>query len=113
MLSGLQTACCTACMLHCVDCAVQDSLRCTHAQSCKRSCVLACACRDSGQLLIQWHTNGRTKWVKRLNLILQDEDRAGFRFRLLQAQRRRDEVRHVVCKLVHMHMRGLMGCVPS
>jgi hypothetical protein len=32
--------------------------------------------------------------VKRLNLILLDEDRAAFRFRLKQAQRRRDEVRY-------------------
>jgi hypothetical protein len=48
--------------------------------------------RPAQQLLIQWEVNGRTKWVKRLNLVLQDEDRAAFRFRLLQAQRRRDEV---------------------
>lgn len=55
-------------------------------------CACVCSCRGSEQLLIQWHANGHTKWVKRLNLILQDEDRAAFRFRLLQAQRRRDEV---------------------
>jgi hypothetical protein len=63
--------------------------------TCARDCcAVLCACRSSEQLLVQWHANGRTKWVKRLNLILQDEDRAAFRFRLLQAQRRRDEVRY-------------------
>lgn len=66
--------------------------------ACAHPCVLPrlrprLCCRSSEQLLIQWPANGRTKWVKRLNLILQDEDRAAFRFRLLQAQRRRDEVR--------------------
>jgi hypothetical protein len=42
--------------------------------------------------LIKWQSNGLTKWVKRLNLVLLNEDRAAFRFRLKQAQRRRDEV---------------------
>lgn len=55
-------------------------------------CCCGVECRSCEQLLIHWHSNGRTKWVKRLNLILQDEDRAAFRFRLMQAQQRRDEV---------------------
>jgi hypothetical protein len=59
------------------------------------------ACRTKEQFFIQWQSNGRTKWVKRLNLILLDEDRAAFRFRLKQAQRRRDEVRHML-PVVHV-----------
>jgi hypothetical protein len=61
-----------------------------------RCCLLITwcgCCRPGAQLLIQWASNGRTKWVKRLNCILLAEDRAAFRFRLLQAQRMRDEVR--------------------
>lgn len=41
---------------------------------------------------IRWDSNGQHKWVKRLNLLLVEEDRAAFRFRLRQAHRRRDEV---------------------
>jgi len=64
---------------------------CCHTK-CAAAATVPYTSRSSEQLLIQWCANGRTKWVKRLNLILQGEDRAAFRFRLLQAQRRRDEV---------------------
>lgn len=79
---------------------------CAFVRVCVRACDIPCVlprlhlpmcCRSSEQLLIQWAANGRTKWVKRLNLILQDEDSATFRCRLLQAQRRRYEV----CACLH------------
>ena len=42
---------------------------------------------------MQWAASGKTKWAKRLNLLFADESKTGFRFRLRQARRRRDEVR--------------------
>lgn len=43
---------------------------------------------------VQWASTGKAKWVKRLNLFFENESRTGFRFRLRQARRRRDEVGH-------------------
>lgn len=51
-----------------------------------------CFLRFKDQWLIQWQSNGRSKWVKRLNLLFRDESRTGFRFRLQQARRRQEEV---------------------
>ncbi len=42
---------------------------------------------------VQWLQTGRRKWVKRLNLFFHGESRPGFRFRLRQARRRKEEVR--------------------
>ncbi|KAL6760569.1 hypothetical protein V8C86DRAFT_3089765 [Haematococcus lacustris] len=41
---------------------------------------------------IEWEASQRRKWVKRLNLFFANESRIGFRFRLRQARRRKDEV---------------------
>uniref|UniRef100_A0A383V949 AAA+ ATPase domain-containing protein n=1 Tax=Tetradesmus obliquus TaxID=3088 RepID=A0A383V949_TETOB len=70
------------------------------------ACVVLQYDRAKEQFLIQWQSNSKTKWVKRLNMILLDEDRGAFRFRLKQAQRRRDEIErearysHYVSKLL-------------
>ena len=42
---------------------------------------------------IQWvAAPRRLKWVKRLNLFFEDESKLGFRFRLRQARRRKEQV---------------------
>ncbi len=41
---------------------------------------------------ITWQSSGKAKWVKRLNLFFADESRIGFRFRLRQARRRKEEI---------------------
>ncbi len=51
---------------------------------------------------MQWAASGKAKWAKRLNVLFADESKAGFRFRLRQARRRRDEVRRTAC-LVPAH----------
>lgn len=71
------------------------------------------ACRAKEQFLIQWQLNTRTKWVKRLNLILLDEDRAAFRFRLKQAQRRRDEVGSKLARFAHAVLASPASCPES
>lgn len=49
---------------------------------------------------LQWLQSGKLKWARRLNLFFAEESRIGFRFRLRQARRRRDEVRyHSVSRL--------------
>ncbi|MEW5317509.1 MAG: hypothetical protein WDW38_008798 [Sanguina aurantia] len=40
---------------------------------------------------LQWLQSGKLKWARRLNLFFAEESRIGFRFRLRQARRRRDE----------------------
>ncbi|GFR44543.1 hypothetical protein Agub_g5814 [Astrephomene gubernaculifera] len=47
--------------------------------------------RSQDMYHITWQSTGKTKWVKRLNLLFADESKAGFSFRLRQARRRRDE----------------------
>ncbi|GIL78248.1 hypothetical protein Vretifemale_7685, partial [Volvox reticuliferus] len=47
--------------------------------------------REQDVYLITWASTGKTKWVKRLNLLFADESRSGFSFRLRQARRRREE----------------------
>ena len=49
--------------------------------------------RERDMYLITWHSTGKPKWVKRLNLFFNNESRIGFRFRLRQARRRKEEVR--------------------
>ncbi len=51
--------------------------------------------RERDMYLITWHSTGKPKWVKRLNLFFENESRIGFRFRLRQARRRKEEVRRV------------------
>lgn len=41
---------------------------------------------------IQWKDSGKAKTVRRLNLLLDEESRAGFQFRVRQARRRQEEV---------------------
>ncbi len=41
---------------------------------------------------MRWRAGGKTKWVKRLNLIYADESRQAFGYRLRQARKRRAEV---------------------
>eukprot|EP00798_Chlamydomonas_sp_ICE-L_P023581 gene23581-9109_t len=55
-------------------------------------CTVLEYCRERDMYLIEWHATQRTKWVKRLNLFFQNESRIGFRFRLRQARRRKEEV---------------------
>ncbi|GLI63290.1 hypothetical protein VaNZ11_006196 [Volvox africanus] len=47
--------------------------------------------REQDVYFITWTSTGKTKWVKRLNLLFADESRSGFSFRLRQARRRREE----------------------
>lgn len=50
-------------------------------------------CREADKYLIQWKASeGKTKLVKRLNLFFEDESSMGFRFRLRQARRRKEQV---------------------
>lgn len=39
------------------------------------------ACRNQDMYFIKWASTGKTKWVKRLNLLFADENRSGFAFR--------------------------------
>jgi hypothetical protein len=48
-------------------------------------------------LFIRWQDPESSKWVKRLNLIFDQEDTAAFRYRLKQARRRQKEVRTGAC----------------
>lgn len=36
---------------------------------------------------ITWNTTGKTKWVKRLNLLFADENKSGFAFRWVRGGR--------------------------
>ncbi|KAG2430891.1 hypothetical protein HXX76_009864 [Chlamydomonas incerta] len=54
-------------------------------------CVFTDYDRAQDMYHITWNTTGKTKWVKRLNLLFADENKSGFAFRLRQARRRRDE----------------------
>lgn len=55
--------------------------------------LCSCPARHTGRCTIRWVSNGRTKQVKRLAVVLRDEDPKLFRFRLRIARRRRVEVR--------------------
>ncbi len=48
--------------------------------------------REKDSYEIQWLNSPKTKWVKRLNLFFEDESRLGFRFRLRQARRRKEQI---------------------
>jgi hypothetical protein len=56
-------------------------------------------------LFIRWQDPESSKWVKRLNLIFDQEDTAAFRYRLKQARRRQKEVRgaHRLAGIVKAH----------
>ena len=60
---------------------------------------ISLALREKDVYEIQWTASPKKKWVKRLNLFFEDESKLGFRFRLRQARRRKEQVRRPVCFL--------------
>ena len=48
--------------------------------------------RQGERYQIQWQESGKTKWVKRFNLLFEDEDIEDFKARIHAALRRRQEV---------------------
>jgi len=56
-------------------------------------CIVRAFDRSNGLWRIEWAGTGKGKWVKRLNLLFEGEDREGFRHRLHAARRRQEEVR--------------------
>jgi hypothetical protein len=62
--------------------------------------------RDEDRYTIQWHSTGKAKKVKRLNLIYADESRLAFSYRLRQARKRRAEVSTARQKLCSLHWRA-------